>query len=58
MNSHGTSTLIPKVMAAVVAAAVAIIGIATGLKWLTLVALVLWFAAVYIFGRGNRNKPE
>ena len=55
MNSHGTSTLIPKVMAAVVAAAVAIIGIATGLKWLTLVALVLWFAAVYIFGRGNRK---
>jgi len=42
-------------MAAVVAAAVAIIGIATGLKWLTLVALVLWFAAVYIFGRGNRK---
>ena len=42
-------------MAAVVAAAVAITGIATGLKWLTLAALILWFATMYIFGRGNRK---
>ena len=58
MNSRDTSTLIPKLMAAGVAVAVALTGAFTGFKWLSLVALLLWFGAMYIFGRGNRNQPE
>jgi len=38
--------------------AIALTGAFTGLKWLSLIALLLWLAAMYIFGRGNRNQPE
>ena len=44
-------------MAAAVSIAVALTGIISGLKWLTVAALVLWIAAMLYFGTGKR-KPE
>ena len=58
MNSRDTSTLKPKGAAALVAIAMALTGVVTGLQWLTVTALLLWVAAMLYFGRGNRNKPE
>jgi hypothetical protein len=58
MNSRDISTLIPKLIAAGVAMAIALTGAFTGLKWLTFIALLVWIAAMYIFGRGDRNQPE
>ena len=58
MNSRDTSTLTPKILAALVAVAIALTGAFTGLNWLSLIALLLWFAAMYIFGRGKRNQPD
>jgi len=49
--------LIPhKAWIAIVAVAVAITGIVTGLKWLTVAALGIWIAAILVFGRGKRNE--
>jgi hypothetical protein len=40
---------------AVIAVALALTGVFTGLKWLTVVALVVWVAAMVIFGTGKRH---
>jgi hypothetical protein len=43
---------------AIVAVAVALTGVITGLKWLTIAALGIWIAAMLLFGRGNRGSAE
>ena len=43
-------------MAALVAVAVALTGVVTGLKWLTVAALGLWIAAMLYFGTGKRKQ--
>ena len=58
MNSRDTSTLRPKILAAVAAVAIALTGILTGLEWLSVAALVLWVVAMIVFGTGKRNQTE
>jgi hypothetical protein len=46
--------LIPhKAWIAIVAVAVALTGVLTGLKWMTVAALGIWIAAILVFGRGK-----
>ena len=56
MNSHDTSILTPKHLAAGVAVVIALTGVATELEWLTVIALVAWVAAMLYFGRGDRKQ--
>ena len=49
-------SLTQKFLAALVAIAVALTGVLTGLKWLTVTALVLWLAAMLYFGVGKRKS--
>jgi type IV secretory pathway VirB3-like protein len=46
-----------KAVAALVAVAIALVGVFTGMRWLTVVALVLWVVAMLVFGFGDRNRP-
>jgi hypothetical protein len=48
--------LIQKVLAAAVAVILALTGMVTGLKWLTILALLLWIAAMLYFGLGSRQS--
>ncbi len=44
---------------AVLAIGIALTGVFSGLKWLTLVALAVWITAMLIFGTGKRSRsPE
>lgn len=43
---------------ALIAVAVAVTGVLTGLKWLTVAALVIWIVAMMAFGAGKRRMEE
>lgn len=40
---------------AALAVAIALTGVFIGLKWLTVVALILWIVAMVVFGTGRRK---
>lgn len=42
-------------MAAAVSVAVALTGIISGVRWLTVIALLMWVAAMAYYGFGNRK---
>jgi hypothetical protein len=43
---------------ALVAVAIALTGVFTGLKWLTVAALVVWLVAMVVFGTGKRKVED
>jgi hypothetical protein len=44
-----------KILAAVVAVAMALTGVLTEMRWLTVVALVFWVVAMLYYGLGQRG---
>ena len=47
-----------RMVAAGIAVLIALLGIVTGLKWLTVAAFVLWIVAMIILGTGNRQSKR
>lgn len=47
-----------KAWLAAIAVALALTGVITGLKWLTVVALGVWIIAMAVFGIGKRKNSE
>jgi len=48
----------PKAWAAGLAAIIALIGVVADLKWLTVIALVVWLLAMLYFGVGGRRIDQ
>lgn len=46
-----------KLVLAGIAVVIALVGMATGLRWLTVAALLLWIGAMIILGTGRRHAP-
>ena len=44
-----------KIWFAAIAVALALTGVISGLKWLTVLALVVWIVAMMVFGTGKRK---
>ena len=45
-----------KPLAALIAVAIALLGVFSGQKWLTVLALALWGIAMLVFGLGKRPR--